>query len=107
MYYSFSVHSPGSGHLGCFHVLATIHIIKIFFLILIFLELRYVLQSVTSSILRQGCYIIAIAQVGVDIGNTNIKTCRMEIIDLEEDPEVTVQPCRERSQDTLVSGRRW
>ena len=43
----------------------------------------------------------------LDIGNTNIKTCRMEIIDLEEDPEVTVQPCRERSQDTLVSGRRW
>ena len=104
MYHDFFVHSSVNGQLGCFHVLATIHIIKNFFLILTFLELRYVLQSVTSYILCQGGNIIAIARVGIDIGNTNIKTCRMEIVDLEENPEVPVQHCTEWSQDMVAWG---
>ena len=58
----------------------------------------------TSDILCQGCNIIAIAQVGIDIGNTNIKTCRMEVIDLEENPEVTVQHRAEQSQGLVVQG---
>ena len=61
----------------------------------------------TSDILCQGCNIIAIAQVGIDIGNTNIKACRMEVIDLEENPEVTVQHRAEQSQGLVVQGRRW
>ena len=58
----------------------------------------------TSDILCQGCNIIAIAQVGIDIGNTNIKACRMEVIDLEENPEVTVQHRAEQSQGMVVQG---
>ena len=58
----------------------------------------------TSDILCQGCNIIAIAQVGIDIGNTNIKACRMEVIDLEENPEVTVQHRAEQSQGLVVQG---